>query len=365
MSRCLTPETFVNSEEARARLREGIDPSVQKRLDAVAARVAAANTFRMVAKEYREKRRKEGLAAVTLEKLDWLLEEYLYPSLGDRAIGEIEPLEVLEALRVAERRGLLETAARARSVCGRIFRYAIATGRAKRDPSADLRGAIATAKPTHHAAILKPLGVGELMKLIDGYTGYPTTRLALKIAPRLFVRPGELRSAEWPEFDFDSALWRIPATKMKMRIGHLVPLSRQALELLEELRELTGQGRYLFPSLRGRERCMSENTINAAFRRLGYSHNVLTGHGLRRTASTLLNEHGFNSDWIERQLAHAERDEVRAVYNAAEWLAERRKMMQWWSDYLDQLAAGQSPKPSVIGQAASATYLDARNRFAG
>jgi integrase len=349
-------------DEARSRLREGVDPSAQKRIDAVAARVAAANTFRTVADEYKEKRRKEGLAAVTLAKLDWLLEEYLYPSLGDRPIGEIEPPEVLEALRVAEQRGLLETAARGRSVCGRIFRYAIATGRAKRDPSADLRGALATAKPKHHAAILKPLGVGELMRVVDGYTGYPTTRLALKLAPRLFVRPGELRSAEWPEFDFEGALWRIPDAKMKMRIGHLVPLSRQALELLKELRDLTGTGRYLFPSLRSRERCMSENTVNAAFRRLGYSQDELTGHGLRRMASTLLNEHGFNSDWIERQLAHAEQDNVRAAYNAAEWLRERRNMMQWWSDYLDRLAAG--PAPDVAGEGGSVTHLDARNRSA-
>jgi len=330
-------------QDARSLVRQGIDPSAQKRIDALAARVTAANTFKLVAEEYKEKRRREGVSAITLAKLEWLLAEYLYPSLGDRPIEEIEPPEVLEALRGAERRGLLETAARLRSVCGRIFRYAVATGRAKRDPAADLRGAIATAKPKHHAPILDPIGVGGLMRVVEGYTGQPTTRLALVIAPRLFVRPGELRTAEWPEFDFENALWRIPDAKMKLRIRHLVPLSRQALKLLEELRALTGSGRYLFPSLRTRTRCMSENTINAAFRRLGYSQDEVTGHGLRRMASTLLNEHGFNRDWIERQLAHSEQDEVRAAYNAAEWLPERRQMMQWWSDHLDRLAGGKTP----------------------
>jgi integrase len=351
-------------EEARSHLRDGVDPSAQKRVNAIAARVAAGNTFKMVAEEYKEKRKREGLAAVTLEKLEWLLGQYLYPSLGSRPIGEIEAPELLEALRGAEQRGLLETAARLRSVCGRVFRYAIATGRAKRDPSADLRGAIATAKPKHHAAILEPIGVGELMRVVDGYTGHPTTRIALKIAPLLFVRPGELRSAEWPEFDFENALWRLPETKMKMRIAHLIPLSRQALQLLSELRKLTGKGRFLFPSIRSVSRCMSENTINAALRRLGYSREELTGHGLRRMASTLLNEHGFNPDWIERQLAHAERDEVRAVYNAAEWLSDRRIMMQWWSDYLDRLAVGQTEAPEPVGQTSSVTYLGGRSRLA-
>lgn len=175
----------------------------------------------------------------------------------------------------------------------------------------------------------------------------PTTRLALVIDPRLFVRPGELRTAEWPEFDFENALWRIPDAKMKPRIRHLVPLSRQALKLLEELRALTGRGRYLFPSLRTRTRCMPENTINAAFRRLGYCQDEVTGHGLRRMASTLLNEHGFNRDWIERQLAHAEQDKVRAAYNAAEWLPERRHMMQSWSDHLDRLAFGKALPPGL------------------
>jgi integrase len=352
-------------DDARSVLRNGLDPSSQKRIALINARVAAANTFEMVAEEYKAKRQKEGLAAVTLTKYEWLLQEFLYPLLGNRPIGEIEPPELLHALRRAEERGLLETAARLRSLSGRIFRYAIATGRAKRDPSTDLRGALATAKPKHRAAILKPSGVGELMRAVDGYTGFPTTRLALKIAPLLFVRPGELRGAEWPEFDFEDSLWRLPETKMKMRVGHLVPLSRQALELLGELRKLTGKGRYLFPSLRSRSRCMSENTINAAFRRLGYSQDELTGHGLRRMASTLLNEHGFNPDWIERQLAHAEHDEVRAVYNAAEWLPDRRKMMQWWSDYLEQLAAGQATVRNSTESGASVEFLEAEVRLDG
>jgi integrase len=347
-------------EEARAHLRDGLDPLTQRRLAAIAAQVEAANTFASIAEEYKAKRQKEGVAAVTLEKLEWLLNEYLYPHLRNRPISEIEAPELLQVLRRAEQRGLFETAARLRSLCGRIFRYAIATGRAKRDPAADLRGALVTARPKHRAAILEPVGVGELMRAVDGYTGYPTTRLALKIAPHLFVRPVELRSAEWPEFDFKGALWRLPESKMKMRNAHLVPLSRQALGLLEELRLITGKGRYLFPSLRSSSRFMSENTINGAFRRLGFSQDELTGHGLRRMASTLLNEHGFNPDWIERQLAHADQNEVRAVYNAAEWLPERRIMMQWWSDYLDQLAAGKSPPEKAAVSGATVNFMGAR-----
>jgi integrase len=352
-------------DEARAHLTAGKDPSTQKRLAAITARIAATNTFEMVAEEYKTKREKEGVAAITLEKYEWLLNEYLYPRLRNRPIAEIEAPELLDVLRGPEERGLYETTGRLRSFCGRIFRYAIATARAKHDPAADLRGALITAKPKHRAAILKPAGVGELMRSVDGYTGQPATRLALKIAPHLFVRPVELRSAEWPEFDFEAALWGLPEEKMKMRVAHLVPLSRQALELLRELQKITGRTRYLFPSLRSGARFMSENTINAAFRRLGFSQDELTGHGLRRMASTLLNENGFNRDWIERQLAHSDQDEVRAAYNAAEWLSDRREMMQWWSDYLDQLAAGDlEPQRSAEG-GATLTYLEARTKLAG
>jgi integrase len=340
-------------EDARSLLRDGIDPSTQKRIAAITARNAAANTFSAVAEEYKAKCITEGLSAATLTKLTWLLEDHLYPLLRTRPISEIEPPELLEVLRRAEERGLLETATRLRSLCGRIFRYAIATGRAKRDPAADLRGALATAKPIHRAAILDPKAVGELMRAVESYTGQETTKIALRIAPLLFVRPGELRHAEWPEFDFDAALWRLPASKMKMRTAHLVPLSTQAIALLKELRKLTGRGKYLFPSTRSVLRPMSDNTVNAAFRRLGYAKDEITAHGLRRMASTLLNENGFNGDWIERQLAHAEQDEVRAAYNAAEYLPERRKMMQWWADYLERLAhpaeaLQNAPKPRSV-----------------
>jgi len=235
-------------EDARTRLRDGIDPSVHKRIAAITARNAAANTFEAVAEEFKAKCTREGLSAATLTKLTWLLEDHLYPLLRKRPISEIEPPELLDVLRRAEERGLLETATRLRSLCGRIFRYAIATGRAKRDPAADLRGALATAKPTHRAAILDPKAVGELMRAVDGYTGLQTTKLALRIAPLLFVRPGELRHAEWSEFDFGAALWRLPAPKMKMRSAHLVPLSTQAIEILRQLQKLTGRGKYVFPS---------------------------------------------------------------------------------------------------------------------
>jgi integrase len=243
-------------------------------------------------------------------------------------------------LRRIESRGTIETAHRALQNCSQILRYAIATGRAKRDPAADLRGALTPAKGTHLAAITEPKAVGQLIRAIRGYVGTPVVCGALRLAPLVFVRPGELRRAEWPEFDLDAASWRIPAARMKMREQHLVPLSTQALAVLRELQAVTGSGKYLFPSVRTVDRPMSENTVNAALRSLGYPKEQMTGHGFRSMASTLLNELGWNRDAIERQLAHAERDGVRGAYNFAEYLPERRRMMQAWADYLDQLSAG-------------------------
>jgi integrase len=240
---------------------------------------------------------------------------------------------------------VIETAHRVHQCCGQIFRYAVATGRADRDPSADLRGALSPVTSKHLASITDPVKIGALLRAMDNYVGTHVARCALRLAPLVFVRPGELRAAEWREFNLDGAEWRIPAERMKARVQHIVPLSRQAVEILRELHPLTGSGPYLFPSARTDSRPMSNNTVNAALRRLGYSTDEMTGHGFRSMASTLLNEQGWHRDAIERQLAHGERDEVRAAYNYAEYLPERRKMMQAWADYLDRLRSG----AAVIG----------------
>jgi integrase len=253
---------------------------------------------------------------------------------------DITPYVLLTTLRRIESRGALETAHRALQNCSQVFRYAVATGRAERDPSGDLRGALPPAKGRHHASITDPIAIGELMRLLEGYQGSFVTKCALQLAPLLFVRPGELRRAEWSEINLEKAEWRIPGEKMKMGAVHIVPLSVQAVQILRELKALTGDRKYVFPGVRTPTRPMSENTVNAALRRLGYAKEELTGHGFRSMASTLLNEHGWNRDAIERQLAHAERDSVRAAYNYAEHLVERRKMMQEWADYLDSLKTG-------------------------
>jgi integrase len=251
-------------------------------------------------------------------------------------------VDVLKVLRRIEGRGIHETAHRTRQRCAQVFRYAVQTERAARDVTADLRGALAPVVSEHHASITEPARIGELLRAIDGYNGQAVTGYALKLPPLLFVRPGELRHAEWTEFDLDGheSHWRIPAEKMKMGEQHVVPLAKQALVLLLELRSLTGRGRYVFPSLRSGSRPMSDNTVNAALRRLGYTHAEMTGHGFRSLASTCLNEQGYHPDLIELQLAHAERNQVRAAYNKAQRLPERRKMMQAWADYLDGLRAG-------------------------
>ena len=243
-------------------------------------------------------------------------------------------------MRRIEARGAHETTHRAKQRCGQIFRYAIATGRAERDITADLRGALAPVVSKNRAALTDPAHVGELLRAIDGYHGSPRTAYALKLASRTFVRPGELRYAEWCEIDLEGAEWRIPAKRMKMGELHIVPLSRQVVELLRELHSITGRGKYLFPSLQTSLRPISENTVNVALRRLGYSKDEMTGHGFRAMASTLLNEQGWHPDLIELQLAHAERNKVRAAYNRAQRLPERRKMMQVWADYLQALTTG-------------------------
>jgi len=323
-------------DAAKRLLADKIDPSIQRRVEKQNA--TTGNTFRPVASELLEKLEREGLAEVTLAKKRWLL-DFAYSSIGDRPIDKITAPELLSVLRRVEAGGRYETARRLRSTCGMVFRYAIATGRAERDVSIDLRGALTTPKVTHRAAIVDPAGIGALLRAIDGYDGLLLTTHALRLAPLVFVRPGELRQAEWAELDLEESEWRISASKMKMRRPHRVPLSRQAVAIIRDLQAITGGGRWLFPSVRTTARPMSENTLNAALRRLGYSSDQMTAHGFRAMASTRLNEMGrWNPDAIERQLGHQEADDVRRAYmHAAEFWTERVKMMQAWADYLDEL----------------------------
>jgi integrase len=329
-------EARKRRDTARTILRAGGDPGAVKRERKVADKVSAANTFDAIAFEWL-KQQKPRMAAATLAKAKWTLDDLVSPWIGDRPIAEIDAPEILRVLRRIEERGAHETAHRTKQRCGQIFRYAIATGRAKHDPTGDLRGALAPVVSKSRAAITDPDKVGELLRAIDGYGGGLVARSALKLAPLVFVRPGELRHAEWAEFDLEGAVWRIPAGKMKMREEHIVPLPPQAVAILRELFPLTGRGDYVFPGERSTSRPMSENTVNAALRRMGFDKDTMTGHGFRALASTRLNEMGWAPDVIERQLAHAERNKVRAAYNRAQYLGERRKMMTTWADYLDAL----------------------------
>lgn len=322
-------------DEARRLIAANVDPSAKRK----AEQAARTDTFEAIAREYLDMKAK-GLSARTYERKLGRYEAFAFPYIGKLPIASIAAPQLLAALRRIEERGKHETAHRVRSECGEVFRYAVATGRAERDPTADLRGALAPVVVRNHPAITEPAKIGELMRSIDGYQGQSATEYALKLLPLVFVRPSELRCAEWQEFDLDHAEWRIPANRMKMREQHIVPLARQAVTLLRDLQPLTGASRYLFPSLRTKERPISNNTLNAALRRLGYTGDEMVSHGFRSMASTCLNELGWHPDLIELQLAHAERNKVRAVYNRATRLADRRKMMQAWADYLDSLRAG-------------------------
>lgn len=326
--------------DARKLLVRGVDPSEKKR----SSKVIQADTFQAVAEEWLGLQAKK-LADVTLEKRRWMLQTFIFPKLGDKLINEITAPDLLAALRAIEAKGRHETATRTKQRVGQIMRYAIATGRAERDITADLRGALAPVPTKNRSAITDPGCVDALLRAIDGYQGEPATAVALKLAPLTFVRPGELRGAEWREFDLKGADWRIPGERMKMGDAHIVPLASQAVEILNGLQALTGNGRYLFPSLRSRERPMSENTLNAALRRLGYTTDAMTAHGFRAMASTPLNERGFAPDVIALQPAHQERNKIRAAYNRAQRPEERRKMMQAWADYLAGLKVADNVVP--------------------
>lgn len=324
-------------DEAKALLDAGTDPNVKRRLDKIAHNITSANTFGGIADEYLDKLKREGRAAATLNKVEWLL-DLARPKIGSRPISQLTAPEVLDVLRDVEKRGRLETARRMRSTIGSVFRYAIATARAENDPTFALRGALITPKVTHRPAFVEPAAVGAFLRAIDGFDGQPSTVAALRLLPLVFTRPGELRHAEWSEFDSEKAVWTIPAGRMKMRREHHVPLSRQALEILADLKEINGKGRLLFPGTRSIERAISENTLNAALRRMGYAQDEVCAHGFRTTASSLLNESGkFSPDAIERALGHQMRDPVRRAYARSAYWQERVEMAQWWADYLDTL----------------------------
>jgi integrase len=331
---------LTDARERRAKARKvlaaGNDPGEVKKEAKRLATFKSNNAFEVVAREWFEKRKHEW-AINSANTMLARLERHILPQLGQRPIADITAPEVLAMLRVSENKGTLETARRLMQICGQIFMYAIATGRAERNPVPDLRGALKTPVVKHYA-FLKAIDLPLYLKKLEAYDGSVQTKLALRFLLLTFVRTNELRGAQWTEIDWDKAEWRIPAERMKMKELHIVPLSRQAIAILRELEKHSGNLQHVFPNQHNRYTFMSENTMLYALYRMGY-HSRTTGHGFRSTASTILNEHDFRADVIERQLAHSERNSVRAAYNHAQYLPERRKMMQWWADYLDKVAA--------------------------
>ena len=327
--------------ESRKLLGGGIDPSVQKK----AVSRAWENTFEAIAREWHDNKKSvwsEDYAEDVLERIA----SNIFPYLGNRPINEITPPELLNVLRKIEARGAAYQAKRIRETCSLVFRYAIAIGKADRDTAADLRGALKPHVTTSRAAITEPEEVGGLLRAIAGYTGHFVTKCGLQLLALTFLRPREVRLGEWPEIDLDEKLWRIPAKRMKMRLDHLVPLSTQACAILEKLREVTGRGLLMLPSLRSSDRAISDATFIAALRRMGFEKDEMCAHGFRSIASTILNEQGYPADAIEKQLAHNPRNKIRGIYNRAEYLPERRRMMQKWADYLTELKEKTRQEPA-------------------
>ena len=336
--------SLAQAREARKRTKEllaqGTDPGTAKREEKQAKAAAASNTFELVAREWLEKTKADRATSTHDKITGWLAKDVL-PYLGARPISAIGPRDVLAMLRKVEKRAALESANRIKQICGQVFRYAVATGTAERDVTQDLKGALAKPITGHFAAITEPLPLGALLRSMDNYAGHPNVQAALALTPLVFVRPGELRTMEWAELDLAAAEWRIPGAKMKMGADHIVPLATQALALLQAMHPATGHGRYVFPSLRTGERPMSENTINAALRAMGYAKEVQTAHGFRATARTIMDEVlGERVDLVEHQLAHAVKDVHGRAYNRTAHLPARRQMMQRWADYLDKLRTG-------------------------
>ena len=330
-------EARAKREEAKKLLTSGFDPSQQKRLVKLTSESQKADTFDAISREVLEKKRREGKSETTVSKAEWLF-ALAIPALGPRPIAEITAPEVLAVLRPVESAGRLETARRLRAIIGQAFRFAVATGRAVNDPTSALRGALTAPVVRHRAAIVEPVPFGALLRAINGYDGTLVVRSALQLLALTFTRPGELRLARWKEFDLDAGVWTIPANRIKMRRPHRVPLAPQATVVLEVLRTLTGQYELVFPGVRSPLRPLSENTLNAVLRRLGYAKNEMSSHGFRAAASSILNECGkWNADAIEAQLAHVESNAVRKAYARAEYWAERVEMMTYWADRLDEL----------------------------
>lgn len=329
------------AQQEKTRLAEGADPLTIRKATKRITKEAAQNSFEAIARAWLTKRA-PSLSTTHVDKVLGRLEKNLFPWIGDRPITEIDGPELLQVVRKVEARGAVHTAKRLLQYAGQIFRFGVGEGVCKRDIAADLKGNLIEERETHRAALTEPKRVAELLRAIDGYQGSLVALCALRLAPLVFVRPGELRHAEWAEIDLKSAEWNIPAEKMKMRNAHLVPLSKQAVAVLEEIRPLSGEGRYVFPSLRTQSRPISDNTINAALRRMGFdTKEEMTAHGFRAMARTILDEvlH-FRPDFIEHQLAHAVRDPNGRAYNRTAHLSERRKMMQEWADYLDKIKEG-------------------------
>ena len=335
-------------EEARELLAEGLDPSAAKRAEKLATRVAAVNTFEAVAREFHATQA-SGWSPRYATRWIERMEKDLFPYIGRLTLPAITAPVLLDALRKVEKRGANETAHTLRQTAGQVFRYGVQTGRCERSPVTDLHGALKPIVVKHMAAVLEPAKAGELLRAIDGYTGQPMTKAALALSALLFQRPGNIRQMEWTWIDFDKALLTIPSQDMKRRLAqklngrpHFVPLAQQAIAILKELQPLTGHGRYVFPSLRTGERAMSDNTINAALRRMGFASDEMSAHGFRAMARTLMIERipGISADVIEAQLAHGKSGPLGAAYDRAEFMEQRRRMMSEWADYLDKLRMG-------------------------
>jgi integrase len=336
------PETSLakarsRSGDARTMLADGLDPSNEKRKAKQAQLISASQTFEQVATLWLEKTA-ASRAASTQVRVRFFLKRNIFSEIGNVPISSLRATDVLACLRKMEARGVVESTHRVKQICGQVFRFAVAAGMVERDVTVDLKGALKVIKTNHHAAITEPRDARQMMKAIYGYCGHPYAAAALKLSSLLFVRPGEMRSAEWAHFDLDAAEWRIPGQKMKMGHDHVVPLSKQALAILRDLKAMTGHGKYVLPSIRTDDRCMSENTVNAALRNMGYEKGVMTAHGFRAMARTILDEVlGERVDLIEHQLAHAVIDPNGRAYNRTAHLPARKEMMQRWADYLDKL----------------------------
>jgi integrase len=321
----------------RKQVSQGLDPSAERKNQKALKKDAHANSFERVAREWHAKQEKiwtKRYSSLVLKRL----ENYIFPFIAEIPIDQLKAADLLEALKVLENKGTIETARRQLQICGQICRYAVARTKASRDITQDLKGALAPVRKKHLASITEPEEVAKLLRAIDDYEGYKVTQLAMQLAPLLFVRPGELRHAEWKEINLAKAEWNIPKEKMKMRQAHLVPLSKQALGILEEVRKITGSSPYVFPGARGHKRPMSNNTLLAALRRMGYTKDEMTPHGFRAMARTILDEVlNIRPDFIEHQLAHAVKDPNGRAYNRTKFLPQRREMMQKWADYLDKI----------------------------